>query len=239
MNLLLFAPDEVGEAGRIAVRDARAAHLLGVLHAAPGDRFQAGLLDGPVGEVEVLGVDAAAGGVSLRFEPRGASLAPWYDLVLALTRPRSLRRIFFQSAAMGVRTIYLVGAEKVEKSYFRMHLLREEEYRPILIDGLMQGKTTRVPRVCLVRRLRELWDLLPDEGARLIANPADGGGAALADAPGAPIIAIGPDGGWTEAENAAFAAHGFAPISLGPRPLRTDTAAIALPAVVGDRLSRQ
>ena len=235
MNLILLEPEELAD-GRATVGGARAEHLRAVLHAAVGDRFQAGVVDGPVGTATV---EAVSETVTLAFRAEGEAPAPWYDLVLALTRPRQLRRILFQSATLGVRDLFLVGAAKVEKSYFRMHLLREEEYRPILIDGLMQGKTTRVPRVCLVRRLRELWDLLPDEGARLIANPADGGGAALADAPGAPIIAIGPDGGWTEAENAAFAAHGFAPISLGPRPLRTDTAAIALPAVVGDRLSRQ
>jgi RsmE family RNA methyltransferase len=137
---------------------------------------------------------------------------------------------------MGVRNIFVVGAKKVEKSYFSMHLLREAEYRPVLIEGLMQGKTTQVPQVVIVPQLRLLWEQLPaDATLRLLANPATEQPTITASA-GFPVIAIGPDGGWTEQENAAFAEHGFLPITLGERPLRTDTAAIALPAVVQDRL---
>lgn len=237
MNLILIAAEEC-EAGRCVLRDVRATHLRKVLHATPGDVFQAGLVDGPIGTLTIREI-AADGAVTADFAPTGAALPPWYDLVLALTRPRSLRRILFQSATMGVRRIYLVGAEKVEKSYFSMHLLREEEYRPLLIEGLMQAKTTAVPGVRVIPRLRDLWSALPDTtGARLIANPAPTA-PAIGDFPsGIPIIAIGPDGGWTPAENEAFAAHGFRPFSLGPRPLRTDTAAIALPAVLSDRLRR-
>lgn len=229
MNLILISPEEcVG--GRCVLRDARADHLRTVLRVAAGDRFLAGVVDGPIGTATVREVSADA--VAFTFAPEREGPPPWYDLVLALTRPRSLRRILFQSATMGVRDLFLVGAEKVEKSYFHMHLLRPEEYRPVLIDGLMQGKSTAMPRVRLIPKLRDLWAALPEVGARLIADPAPNMGAP-ALGPGAPIIAIGPDGGWTDAERAAFAAHGFAPVSLGPRPLRTDTAAVALPAVVG------
>ena len=229
MNLLLFSSEEC-EDGVCTVRDARAAHLRDVLRVAPGDRFQAGVVDGPIGVATVT--EMTEGEVRFTFAPEGEGPKPWYDLVLALTRPRSLRRILSQSATLGVRTLFLVGAEKVEKSYFNMHLLRPEEYRPLLLDGLMQGKATALPRVRVVPRLRALWNELPEEGTRLLADPAPETGD-FALGPGAPVIAIGPDGGWTDAERAAFAAHGFAPVSLGPRPLRTDTAAIVLPAVVG------
>ena len=235
MNLILLEPAELVD-GRATVGGARAEHLRAVLHAAVGDRFQAGVVGGPVGTATV---EAVSETVTLAFRAEGEAPPPWYDLVLALTRPRQLRRILFQSATLGVRDLFLVGAAKVEKSYFNMHLLREEEYRPVLLEGLMQGKTTALPRVRLFPRLRDLWAALPAAGTRLIANPApEGAPEPPLDRAAPPVLAIGPDGGWTEAENTAFAAHGFAPISLGPRPLRTDTAAVALPAVLADRLRR-
>jgi RsmE family RNA methyltransferase len=43
-----------------------------------------------------------------------------------------------------------------------------------------------------------------------------------------PVLAIGPEGGWTDDEVARLEAHGFRRMSLGPRILRTDTATIAL-----------
>ncbi len=237
MNLILLEPTELtGTRGRLT--DARAEHLRTFLHATPGSTFRVGVADGPCGVATVCEVSEA--GVSFEVALTETPLAPWYDLVLALPRPRSLRRILFQSAAMGVRTLYLTGAKKVEKSYFSMHLLREAEYRPVLLEGLMQAKTTAVPRVVVVPRLRDLWEQLPQEaGLRLIANPAPEGTPLPSTPAGIPLIAVGPDGGWTEAENLAFAERGFVPITLGPRPLRTDTAAIALPAIVQDRLAQR
>lgn len=230
MNLILLEPHELnGTQGRLS-GDARASHLRTFLHATPGSTFRVGVTNGPCGVATVAEVTDRDVAFTVQFEHE--PLPPWYDLVLALPRPRSLRRILFQSAAMGVRNIFLTGAAKVEKSYFSMHLLREEEYRPILLEGLMQAKTTAVPRVITTPRLRDLWPLLPESAPRLIANPAPRGAPLPEARAGLPLLAIGPDGGWTDAENAAFADHGFHPITLGPRPLRTDAAAIALPTIL-------
>lgn len=233
MNLILIAQEEC-QSGECTLSDGRATHLRTFLHAAPGRTFDLGILNGPIGTGEVIEVSESS--VRFRVSCEQPSPEPWFDLVLALTRPRQLKRILFQTAAMGIRKLFLVGAEKVEKSYFSMHLLREEEYRPVLIEGLMQGKSTRLPEILVVPKLRDLWEQLPaDSGVRVIANPAPEHNP-LAKVSGVPLIAIGPDGGWTEKETAAFLEHGFSPFALGARPLRTDTAAVALAAVVYDRL---
>jgi RsmE family RNA methyltransferase len=233
MNIVLISAEEAA-LPICTLTDGRAEHLRKFLHATPGSTFRVGILDGLQGMATVTEVTPSS--VSFTHCCEEASLAPWYDLVLAWPRPRSLKRILFQSAAMGVRNIFIVGAKKVEKSYFSMHLLREEEYRPVLIEGLMQGKSTQLPRLMIVPKLRDVWAQLPAEDTlRLIANPSDQH-VNVSQMAGFPLIAIGPDGGWTAEENAAFAEHGFKPFTLGPRPLRTDTAAIALPAVVQDRL---
>ena len=233
MNLILIDANEV-TSGSCTLSDVRAKHIKTFLHAEPGSTFRIGIINGLQGVAMVTALTETT--VSFDVTCTEPSPAPWYDLILALPRPRSLRRILFQSAAMGVRNIYVVGAQKVEKSYFSMHLLREAEYRPVLIDGLMQGKSTHLPQLIVLPKLRDLWDALPKtDTLRLLANPAKIQ-PEISERSGFPIIAIGPDGGWTEHENQAFFEHGFLPITLGERPLRTDTAAIALPAVVQDRL---
>ena len=233
MNLILVEPEEVSPEGVCLLRDARAAHLRQFLHAQPGATFQVGIVNGEIGTGTVRTVSPDA--VSFSLNCTTPSLPPWFDLVLALTRPRSLRRILFQSATLGVRTLYLTGAQKVEKSYFSMHLLQEPEYRPVLLEGLMQGKTTRLPAVRIIPRLSELWACLPTDATRFIANPTPTDDLSSPLPLGFPLIAVGPDGGWTPEENTAFLERGFLPVSLGSRPLRTDTAAIALPAVIRAR----
>lgn len=233
MNLVLITAEEAAQTP-CTLTDARATHIRTFLHAEVGSTFRVGILNGLQGMATVIALSKEA--VSFTICCDEPSLSPWYDLILALPRPRSFKRILFQSAAMGVRNIFVVGAKKVEKSYFSMHLLRQEEYEPVLIEGMMQGKTTSLPKVIVIPKFRDLWEQLPtDATLRLIANPAPSQPDCVCE-DGVPLIAIGPDGGWTEQENIAFAEHGFLPITLGERPLRTDTAAIALPAVVQDRM---
>ena len=57
MNLVLVEPDEIGTAGELTLSGARAAHLVNVLHVAPGHSVRVGLLDGPlgVGAVQSIG----------------------------------------------------------------------------------------------------------------------------------------------------------------------------------------
>jgi RsmE family RNA methyltransferase len=50
------------------------------------------------------------------------------------------------------------------------------------------------------------------------------------------LLAIGPEGGWNDFERGLLEGHGFTPVGLGSRTLRTDTACIALLALVHEAL---
>lgn len=236
MNRILFEPEEVRDDGIAAVADERARHIAEVLKAHPGDRLKTGIVDGPIGTAEVLAVEAdsaapAGWRVALRLREEGESLQPWIDLVLAPPRPRVLKRLLPQLAALGVGKIWLVGAAKVEKDFWGATLLKPEIYRPLLIDGLMQCGASILPQIEVCRNLRALLARrfgTPADECRVIAHPY-GGERAIAAAAGRRIVlAVGPEGGWTDGEVAAFEACGFLRYSLGPRILRTDTALVAL-----------
>jgi 16S rRNA (uracil1498-N3)-methyltransferase len=242
MNLILCEADEVDAQGVVALSGARAAHIRGVLRASPGHVVRLGLLDGPTGRGEVVAIDGET--VRLRCEldaqpPR----APAIDLLLALPRPKVLRRLWAQLAALGVGRILLTNASRVERHYFDTHVLDEATYRPLLIEGLQQAVDTRVPRVSIHRQFRPLVeDVLggaPADEARLVAHPgSDRSPLAVTRGPGQHrvLLAIRPEGGWNTFELDLLAGHGFDAVSLGPRILRTDTACLALLAVLHERL---
>jgi len=170
------------------------------------------------------------------------SLMPWVDVILAPPRPRVMKRLLPQIAAMGVGRIVLVGAEKVEKDFWGATLLKEENYRPLLIDGLMQCGTSILPTIEAWKSFnRFLREGLPtfEHTRRIVAHPygVDSGERITdRDSKNYPLssinypllLAIGPEGGWTDAEVEKLEAAGFARYSLGSRILRTDTATIAL-----------
>jgi RsmE family RNA methyltransferase len=238
VNLILLDERDGLHAGVVTLADARAAHLLDVLRVMPGQVVRVGRLDGPlgVGTVESTG----HGAVTLRcvFE-EAPPPRPRVDLLLAVPRPKVLRRLWAQLAALGVGRIMLTNAERVERPYFDTHVLGEACYRPLLVEGLQQARDTRLPVVSIHRRFRPLveddLDGLCPGTLRIVADPrgTQAIGAVAAET-GAlrVVIAIGPEGGWNAFELALLQSHGFRLAGLGPRTLRVDTACIAILSLV-------
>lgn len=242
MNLILLRNDDFDDEERVTLADARARHVLTVLRSRPGDRLRVGRLNGPLGQAEVLSL--AAGRVSLRcrFNPTPPP-RPRIDLLLALPRPKVLKRLWAQLSAIGVRRILLSNAERVERDYFDTHVLEPETYEPLLIEGLQQAQDTWMPAVSVHKRFRvlvedELDGLSSPDGARFVAH-AD----ARHDPPGVAattrqaLVAIGPEGGWNAFELDLLQGRGFQRISLGARTLRVDTACVALLSRLHDALA--
>lgn len=260
MNRILFEKGEI-VGGRAEFSDGRAEHVLNVLHGEVGQVLKTGELDGPTGTSVITdirglherpegsaqrGSGLLAGTVAVECSHTERAAEPWFDLVLAPPRPRALKRLLPQLAALGAGKIVLVGAEKVERSFWGAQLLKEEVYRPLLVEGLMQCGTTRVPVIRCERNFRRYAECgLDAEFAgccRVVAHPsANGGGLGFVSGE-RPVLAIGPEGGWTDAELALLEDRGFRRHSLGSRILRTDTATIAavaqLMAAVGPEICR-
>jgi 16S rRNA (uracil1498-N3)-methyltransferase len=243
VNLLLLDQRECEHGSRVALTDLRAAHLLQVLRVTPGQTVRIGQLDGPLG---IGTVDSAGDGrVTIRcvFEtmipPR-----PRVDVLLALPRPKVMRRLWAQLAALGVGRIILTNAGRVERDYFDTHVLTEGCYRPLLLEGLQQARDTRVPLVSIHRQFRilvedHIQDLFPS-GVQLMADPGSETpiSAPLANHHDRVLIAIGPEGGWNDFERELLKSHGFVSVGLGPRTLRVDTACVALLSLVHGALIR-
>jgi RsmE family RNA methyltransferase len=234
VNLILLEPDEVTGTGDVTLSGPRAAHMLNVLRVAPGQQVRIGMLDGPRGTATVQSVDSETIAFHCTLEseiPR----RPNVDLLLAVPRPKVMRRLWAQIAALGVGRIILTNAEKVERHYFDTHMLEPSTYRPLLIEGLQQARDTRLPPVSIHKRFRVLiedeLDRLAGPALRIVADPSAAAplrDVVLGSQEARILLAIGPEGGWNAFELGLLAEHGFQSGGMGQRTLRTDTACIAL-----------
>ena len=235
MNRILFERDEIVD-GVATFGGVRAEHVMNVLHGEIGQVLKTGEIDGPIGTSEILSIEQSEQSnnyrISVRCSHTEASLRPWVDLVLAPPRPRVMKRLLPQLASLGVGRIVLVGAKKVEKDFWGATLLKPENYRPLLVDGLMQAGTSILPTLETRRNfrkfVREEIDALFTNSNRIIAHPYHGNQTIKQSNNQTILLAIGPEGGWTDEEVALLEERGFARYSLGSRILRTDTATIAL-----------
>ena len=239
MNRILFEKDEIVD-GIATFGGERAEHVMNVLHGEVGQVLKTGEIGGFIGTGVITGITRPPSSVSnpeitVACSHDKRSLRPWVDLILAPPRPRVMKRLLPQLATMGVERIFLVGAKKVEKDFWGATLLKPENYRPLLVDGLMQAGTSILPTLETRRNFRkfvkEELDTLWPEAKRIVAHPYDGNRTIEQPERSnnrAILLAVGPEGGWTDEEVTLLEEHGFARYSLGSRILRTDTATIAL-----------
>ncbi len=236
MNLILLEPHEAQTPEDVALGGDRAAHLRGVLRVVPGQTVRLGIVDGPIGDGTVTSIDGDA--VHLRCAFGAVPPRPRIDLLLAVPRPKVMRRLWAQLAAVGVGRIILTNASRVERPYFDTHVLTPECYRPLLVEGLQQARDTHLPEVSIHRQFRVLvedqLDSMIGDGTRVVAEP--GAASPLETVverrrPDRLVLAIGPEGGWNTFELQLLQSHGFEAAAMGPRTLRTDTACIAALAV--------
>ena len=232
MNLILLLPEELEADGTVRLIGRRARHVHEVHRARVDDELVVGLRNGGTGKGTVLSVSPVEVRLSVRLDgnpPPPVGL----DLLLAMPRPKVLRRVLQSAASLGAKRIVLVNAARVEKSYFDTPFLAPDEIERNLVLGLEQARDTVLPEVLVRPRFRpfvedELDALWPRETVgRLLAHPADAPGPGAPDAPRVgprSVVAIGPEGGWVPFETALLAQHGFARFTLGPRVLRVETA---------------
>jgi 16S rRNA (uracil1498-N3)-methyltransferase len=240
MNLLLFASNEIKSDGTVCLQDRRSEHIIKILGCKPGDTVRAGIINGPLGRGEIVSIRRMGNNnteVVLRFSATGDPPEhPSVDLILGLVRPIMLKKVLSQVASLGVGRIFLINGNRVEKSFFGASLLKGENYRPYLVQGLEQAKDTLLPEVTIHERFKPfIEDFIPTVAGEydrmLVAHPGSSTDLKQilgSTAKGRMLLAVGPEGGWVDFEIRKFIEFSFAPVSLGRRVLRTDTAVVAL-----------
>jgi len=232
MNLLLLHPHQHlhGNLWRLDERQCR--HVRDVLGLAKGDSCRAGILGGGMGKARVESIKNNEITIFLEVtyhcEP-----PPPLSLLLALPRPKMLKRILIDATSLGIKRIVLINSWKVDKSYWQTPNLKADLLREKMLLGLEQARDTTLPELILAPRFKPFveddLDSWAGPGRRILAHPGDH--------PAMPIdliepvtLAIGPEGGWTDYEVDMLQRQGFACHSFGARILRVET---ALPALVG------
>ena len=236
MNLVIFTREE-NHRGRVILRGRRAEHICRVLKKEKGDQLRVGELNGRLGTGIVMSADTEQVVIQVQLDRDPPAVMP-LELILALPRPIMLERILKQATVMGVERLHLIRARRVEKSYFHSPALGPERVRKRLIEGLEQAGDTRLPQVLIHDRFKPfVEDVVPTlNGTGLLAHPDTPATLpALADRVARSdriLLAVGPEGGWSDYECAAFAGQGFTAFSLGQRILHVDTAVVALMAQI-------
>lgn len=231
MNLLLLGASELDDAGLVTLDDRRAQHALEVLHVSVGSRLKVGLIDGPLGQAEV--VDQRGTSVRLRCQFEAMSPEKPTDvLLMAMPRPKVLARCLEHATSLGFGSVVIFRTQRCVKSHFDSHVLQPEQLRARLLAGLEQSRRTHLPQLQIFKRFRPfVEDALPslittdnhflaDSDAAIPLHHLHPSGMG----PGPFTVVIGPEGGLIPHETSAFAERHFKIVNAGPHPLRVEAA---------------
>ena len=227
MNIILLSSkDHWLDDHSVLLRDQRAIHICDVLKSTVGDHLRVGLRDGLQGHGEVTSIQDGVVQLSVELHdpppPRHH-----FDLVLALPRPKMLRRIFRAVAEFGVQNLYLINSARVEKSYWQSPLLQVDAIDQALVAGMERSRDTIAPRVHLCPRFRPfVEDQLTEICAGRPCWIADlEAPVALSDCSTTPaVVMIGPEGGFVAFEIQLAEKTIAKRVNLGTRVLSVDTA---------------
>ena len=229
MNIVLLRENDWINANTVKLTDYRARHLITVLKVFANQTLRVGLINGDRGLGTVTQVSDK--GVELEVALSDAPLHRHpMQLVLALPRPKMLRRVFRSVAEFGVAELHLIHSYRVEKSYWQTPHLNEDKVEMALTQGLERSGDTVLPRVIQHKRFKPFMeDVLPAISAEttlLIAHPGNSAPFA-ADTQRPTTLLIGPEGGFIDFEVDFAEALGAQKVSLGARILSVDTAVCA------------
>jgi 16S rRNA (uracil1498-N3)-methyltransferase len=224
--------------GTEIVLEERSSHYLGrVLRLAPGQAVVLFNGDGHDYAAEIL--SPARRGMALRVDSRLPGLPePRLDITVAqaVSRGERMDQTLQKCTELGAAAFQLLDTERVEVRLGVGKLdKRMDHWRGVIVSACEQCGRSRVPGLLPPVAL-DPWLATAGDATRLVLDP--GADRALArwaadlETVGAVQIVVGPEGGFSEGELVRMRVAGLQGVSLGPRVLRTETAAPAAVAVL-------
>jgi RsmE family RNA methyltransferase len=230
--ILLFESDLLPGTRTARLSSRRFEHVRGVQRVTVGDTLTVGLVNDRLGTGTVTVIGDTHIDLDIMLDRAPPEPLP-LTLIVALPRPKSLRKVIHAATTLGIKRIYIIESWRVEKSYWQSPFLGEKRLREFMLLGLEQCVDTVLPSVQTRRRFKPfVEDEIPGivQGASaFVAHPRSSEPCPRSTT-GPVVLAIGPEAGFIPYEIEAFETRGFRSVTLGDRVLRVEE---ALPALVG------
>ena len=225
MNIVLLDPRQTQSDIWSIGSQRQIEHLRHHLELKVGDSLKVGIRDGQRYLCKVIDIEEN----NIKIKPIREELIPAklpVTLIVALPRPKVLRRLIMDAVTMGVDKLILIHSYRVDKSYWQSPFLQQIDHYVTL--GLEQAGDTIAPKIEMYKRFKPfVEDILPthidDQNPAFVAHPYTEQKMPCAIEQSCTVI-IGPEGGFIPYEIDLLIKNGCQAVSLGNRILRTETA---------------
>ena len=231
MNIVLLDPRQSDSPSWMISAKRQLEHLRTHVNVQVGDTLKVGVREGKRYLTEVLSVTEQ----QIQLQPIHEETVPKklpVTLIVAMPRPKVLRRLVMDSVTLGVEKIILLHSYRVDKSYWQTPFLQQlNQYIDL---GLEQAGDTIAPKIEVYKRFKPfVEDILPTliraDYPAYVAHPYVEMKMPAGIQQGCTVV-IGPEGGFIPYEIDLLIKNGCQAVSLGNRIIRTET---VIPYVLG------
>ena len=224
-----------GHPTHAALTGEQAAHLGRVFRAQPGQVYDI-VANGFLHRAEITSVSDDEVRFTLHEELEADAALPIH-LLLAIFKFDHFEWAVEKATELGVARITPILARRTEKHLAHAALKRVERWRRISLEAAKQSRRTEIPEIADPAPLAAALSL-ETVAPRILLSETEQSLTLLTalsklDESAALSLAIGPEGGWAPEEMSLFTSHNWTHVTLGPRILRAETAAIAALAIAG------
>jgi 16S rRNA (uracil1498-N3)-methyltransferase len=225
--------DEV-HGNRAALTGQNARHLSRVLRARVGQEFDISF-DSTVRLGKIVAIDEDRVELELGDEVSQPA-EPEISLLVAVFKFDRMEWAIEKAVELGVTQIYPVIAQRTDAHLGAAAAKRAERWRKIAHEAAQQSRRAAVPEIVAPQKLKAAMAGITDSILRVVLSETEKSVTlaevlSTAATENSVVLAIGPEGGWTQEEVETFTNAGWNPASLGNTVLRAETAAIAALAV--------
>lgn len=225
MNSICFFEDEIIDLDTISFEDAkRLGHVLAHLKSKVSDQVIITILNNGIYTAVITELSPRS--CSLKIKQRiERSKMPWLHLLIGLSRPQTVKKVLEHASTLGVASFDLFTAALSEKSYGSSKIYEDQNFQQFMVDGISQSKLFyKLPKFSIEKYLsldkytdhkNKFFLSLNTQTIFRCLEPSQ-----LID----PLLAIGPERGWTKDEERKLLEAGFTPIKVSESTLRVEHA---------------
>lgn len=232
MNIILLQQSDFIAENKVRLNDQRFLQIRDIHQSQIGDSVRAGIINGDMGRGIISAIDDNSVELDLTLDTPPPPKLP-LSLVLALPRPKMLRRILRTVAELGVTEMHLINSYRVEKSFWQTPVLEASLIEGYLLQGLQQAKDTILPTVHLHQRFKPFiedeFPTIVKNKRSLLAHPNTGESCPHCIDEEL-VLVVGPEGGFIPYEVDKLLDAGCEGVHLGERILRVENAVNVLVA---------
>ena len=217
----------------------QAHHLAHVLRATPGQIYDL-VAGGFLHRAEITAVSDDEVRFTLHEELEADTALPLH-LLLAIFKFDHMEWAIEKATELGGARITPILARRTERHLAQAATKRAERWRRIAFEAAKQSRRSDIPEIADPVPLKQALSVELAQTRVLLSETEQTtplSSALELAKPSTLALAVGPEGGWTAEEMALFEQHEWQPVTLGPRILRAETAAIAAIAIAGSHLTQ-